>query len=222
MLLLALDTSGATVTAALHDGVSVVAERGVEDTRRHAELLAPTLASVLADLDCDRRDLTGIVVGVGPGPFTGLRVGIVTGHVLGFALGVAVYGVCSLDGLAEETTATGEFLVATDARRREVYWARYRRQAAGAVPSRVDGPHVGRAVDLPRDGLGVIGRGAQLYPDALGVAGQPLDVRAGALASIAVRALTTDGPGSVLVPPEPLYLRRPDATPPGERKRVLR
>jgi tRNA threonylcarbamoyladenosine biosynthesis protein TsaB len=229
MLLLALDTSGAVVTSALHDGAAVLAEREAVDTRRHAELLAPTVAAVFAKARRDRHELTGIVVGVGPGPFTGLRVGVVTGRVLGAALRVPVYGVCSLDGLAEEAAVTGEFLVATDARRREVYWARYRRAEAGAVALRVDGPHVGRAADVPRGELPVVGRGAALYPDALGSAVEPLDVRAGALARIAARALAdgrfgaaTDGGPGVLVDPEPLYLRRPDAVPPGERKRVLR
>lgn len=221
MLLLALDTSGAVVTAALHDGTAVLAERGEQDARRHAELLAPTLAAVLADAGRDRRELTGIVVGVGPGPFTGLRVGVVTGLVLGAALGIGVHGVCSLDGIAEDTEALGDVVVATDARRREVYWARYRRSAPGAAPVRVDGPHVSAAADVDRAGASVVGRGAVLYPEALGPAGEPLDVRAGALAAVAVRALAGGGAGA-LVAPEPFYLRRPDAVPPGERKRVLR
>jgi tRNA threonylcarbamoyl adenosine modification protein YeaZ len=221
MLLLALDTSGAVVTSALHDGVAVLAEQQGADARRHAELLAPTVAAVFAQARRDRRELTGIVAGVGPGPFTGLRVGVVTGRVLGAALGVPVHGVCSLDALAEEAAVTGEFLVATDARRREDYWARYRRAEAGAVALRVDGPHVGRAADVPRGQLPVVGRGAVLYPEALGPAAPPLDVRAGALARIAVRALV-DGACGALLDPDPLYLRRPDAVPPGERKRVLR
>jgi tRNA threonylcarbamoyl adenosine modification protein YeaZ len=229
MLLLALDTSGATVTVALHDDVALLAERAVADARRHAELLAPTIAAVLADAGRDRRELTGVVVGIGPGPFTGLRVGVVTARVLGAALGIAVHGVLSLDGMAEDAAVTGEFLVATDARRREVYWARYRRAVGGAAPVLLDGPHVGAAADVPRDGLPVVGRGALLYPDLLGPAVEPLDVRAGALAVLAVRALTSDpvdgapsGAAGVLRAPEPEYLRRPDATPPGERKRVLR
>jgi tRNA threonylcarbamoyl adenosine modification protein YeaZ len=222
MLLLALDTSGATVTAALYDGREALAERCMTDSRRHAELLAPAVAGVLAEAGCDRSALTGIVVGVGPGPFTGLRVGIVTARVLGAALGVPVHGVCSLDGLAQESTVTGEFLVATDARRREVYWAVYRRPTAGAVPERVAGPRVGPPSAVPRGGLPVVGRGAVLYPQALGVADEPLDVRAAALAAVAVRPMTGDDRGCGLLPPVPLYLRRPDAVVPGARKRVLR
>lgn len=231
MLLLAMDTSGAAVTAALHDGTSVVAERTVPDARRHAELLAPTIAAVLDDAGHDRRELTGVVVGVGPGPFTGLRVGIVTARVLSAALGVPLHGVCSLDGLAEDTATAGEFLVATDARRREVYWAAYRRRG-GHEPQRCEGPHVARPNDVPRAGRPTVGRGAALYPAELGDPAGPLDVRAGALASIAARALAgTSGTGpvpgasgagsAVLLLPEPMYLRRPDAVPPGARKRVL-
>lgn len=220
MLLLALDTSGAAVTAALHDGRSVTAERSVADARRHAELLVPTVASVLGDAGRDRTELTHLVVGVGPGPFTGLRVGIVTARVLGSALGVPVFGVCSLDGLAEDTAPVGDAIVATDARRREVYWARYRREGRLDAPVRIEGPHVGRPADVPCAGLPVVGRGAALYPEAFGEPAGPLDVRAGALARIAVRALG-DAP-AVLLTPEPLYLRRPDAAEPGARKRVLR
>ncbi|MDQ1289894.1 MAG: tRNA threonylcarbamoyladenosine biosynthesis protein TsaB [Actinomycetota bacterium] len=224
MLLLALDTSGATVTAALHDGTSVIAERAVTNARRHAELLAPAIAAVLDDAGRDRTEITDIVVGVGPGPFTGLRVGVVTARVLGAALGVPVHGVCSLDGIAEDVSGTGDFLVATDARRREVYWAAYHRDADGAPPERRDGPHVSRPAEVPVAGRPVTGRGATLYPDDLGPAGEPFDVRAGALAALAARSLAGSGTAPTpvtLCSSEPMYLRRPDATPPGARKRVL-
>ncbi len=105
MLLLALDTSGAAVTAALHDGARVVAGRSTLDARRHAELLAPSIEAVLAEAGAAPRDLTAVAVGVGPGPFTGLRAGVVTARVLGFALGVEVHGVCSLDALALQVAA---------------------------------------------------------------------------------------------------------------------
>jgi tRNA threonylcarbamoyladenosine biosynthesis protein TsaB len=229
VLLLALDTSSAAVTAALHDGAGVLAEEVALDARRHAELLAPAITRVLARAAAGPADLTGIVVGVGPGPFTGLRVGVVTARVLGATLGVPVHAVCSLDALAEGALAegspaeVGDFLVATDARRREVYWARYgveRGDRRWAV--RRDGPHVGAAADLPRHGLVVVGRGAVLYPEVLGPARAPLEAGAGYLAAVAVRALTGGDPRGVLLPAVPLYLRRPDATEPGARKRVLR
>jgi tRNA threonylcarbamoyladenosine biosynthesis protein TsaB len=229
MLLLALDTSGAAVTAALHDGSRVLARRSTVDPRRHAELLAPAVEAVLAEAGVSRHDVTGVAVGVGPGPFTGLRAGVVTARVLGLALGVPVHGVCSLDALAlqaagspEAGVAPGErFAVATDARRRELYWALYAAAEADAdvpSPGRLAGPEVTVPGGLP-PGVRVFGRGATLHQGVAAAPG-PLDVDAGAVAEVAVRALSTGGAG--LLPPEPLYLRRPDAAPPAERKRVLR
>ena len=98
------------------------------------------IAKVMADAGASRGDLTAVAVGVGPGPYTGLRVGVVTARVLGAVLGIPVHGMCSLDVIAaaaSPTAAGREFLVATDARRKEVYWARY--DAAGV---RLEGPVV--------------------------------------------------------------------------------
>jgi tRNA threonylcarbamoyladenosine biosynthesis protein TsaB len=165
-----------------------------------------------------------VAVGDGPGPFTGLRVGLVTALTLGLALDLEVLGVCSLDAVAAGAVRSGldapQFLVATDARRREVYWARYRLDDVDGrrLPVRVDGPQVAAAGVIERDGLPVAGRGAELYPDALGGSGAPigpLDPSAADLAELAVLGKP------YLVPAEPLYLRRPDASRPGARKRVL-
>ena len=144
MLVMGFDTATPAVSVAVHDGERVVSEAFSADGRRHGELLAPMIAKVMADAGASRADLTAVAVGVGPGPYTGLRVGVVTARVLGSVLGIPVYGVCSLDVIAAATAAQarpgGQFLVATDARRKEVYWARY--DAAGA---RLAGPLVGRA-----------------------------------------------------------------------------
>jgi tRNA threonylcarbamoyladenosine biosynthesis protein TsaB len=212
VLLLAFDTATPTVTVALHNSETVVAESSVSGSMRHGELLAPGIADVLAKAGASTRDLTAIAVGVGPGPFTGLRVGVVTARALSDALDVPAYGVCTLDGLAAGSGLTGEYLVATDARRKEVYWARY----SGA--DRIDGPHVSRPADVDWTGP-VVGEGAARYPEAFPDARSPLQPSAGVLASLVADRLRAGGAG--LLAPLPLYLRRPDAAPPGPRKAVL-
>ena len=127
MLVLAIDTSSPAVTAAVAsvgDGVRVFAQSAKVDARAHGELLAPSVAQCLADAGATPKDLRAIVAGVGPGPFTGLRVGLVTAASMADSLGIPAYGVCSLDAIAGALDAAS-LLVATDARRREVYWARY-------------------------------------------------------------------------------------------------
>ena len=200
----------------VRDGV-VLANFASTDTRSHAEVLAPAVERLLADAGVAGTDLDAIVVGVGPGPFTGLRAGIATARMLAFVWGVALHGVMSLDAVAVDAGhAAGEFAVATDARRKEVYWARYR--AGGQLPELVDGPHVGPAETVPN--LPVYGRGAGLYAERL--AGTPgaidLTPDAVALALVAERTLAACGS---LRPTTPLYLRESDAKVPGPRKKAL-
>jgi len=228
VLLLALDTATPAVTVALHDGSTVLAETGATDARRHAELLAPAIEHVLAQAGATASDLTDVAVGTGPGPFTGLRVGLVTARMTASALGLRLHGVSTLDALAaqaaEDRAVGADFPVATDARRREVYWAAYRLDGGGpgargaSTPERVDGPHVARPADVPRDGRPVVGRGAELYAGDLGPAVAPLDPSAGALARLVVRRLAE---GADLSDVEPLYLRRPDVHESAGRKSVL-
>lgn len=225
-MLLSIDTSTKAIGAALYDdrvpGGSVLATAVHLDSRRHGELLAPAIVQILEEAMVDRRQLTGIVCGVGPGPFTGLRVGVVTALVLARSLDLPrPCGVCSLDALAHSVVDRheGALLVATDARRKEVYWAVYDVRPAGA--HRVSGPGVDKAADLPEDvrALPTIGRGHELYPEALPhlLDEAPLDVDPGVLADLASRLLAGEHPdaqareGLGLLAPEPLYLRRPDA-----------
>jgi tRNA threonylcarbamoyladenosine biosynthesis protein TsaB len=215
VLVVGFDTATPAVSVALHDGERVVSEAFALDARRHSELLTPMIAKVMADAGAARGDLTGVAVGVGPGPYTGLRVGIVTARVLGAVLGLPVYGVCSLDVIASAAPAAAgtEFLVATDARRREVYWARY--DASGR---RLEGPAVGRADSIPGAGqLPVAGAGGPLYPEAFGPLIAPMYPDARTLCEIVVGRTPGRAP---LLPAEPLYLRRPDAREPGPPKRV--
>ena len=215
MLLLAFDTATPAVTVALHDGTAVVTAELAVDARRHGELLAPAIARALATAGAAAGDLTAIAVGTGPGPYTGLRAGLVTARSLGDALGVPVHGVCTMDIIAFEAAARGDlscgFTVATDARRKEVYWARY---TAGG--SRMHGPEVGPPGDAA-DGGPVAGEGPWLYPAELGPPAGPRYPSAAALAALVAGRLAA---GSELLPAEPLYLRRPDARVPGPPKRV--
>ncbi len=220
MFVLALDTSSAAVSAGVYelDDRSTDTlrshERSVLNSRGHGEALAPLIAGCLAEAGIEPAHLGAVVAGLGPGPFTGLRVGLVTAAVLGELLGLPTYGVCSLDGIAGQV-ALGRLLVAGDARRREVYWARY---SAGI---RVAGPEVCRAADVPIGDSDVMaGAGARLYADVLGLGLLDADYPStAALVRTAAARIRARAPGEVLVP---LYLRRPDAVAPGAPKTVTR
>jgi tRNA threonylcarbamoyl adenosine modification protein YeaZ len=212
--LLALDTATPAVTVALHDGTDVVASSSQVDARRHGELLLPTVDRVLAAAGTGLDAVTGIVVGIGPGPYTGLRVGLMTADTFGMALGIPVHGVCTLDGLAFAADLDGPFVVATDARRKEVYWARY-----ADSRTRLTDPAVDRPADIAEQVAGVpaVGAGALLYPEAFPDVHGPEHVSAAALASLAAERLAR---GEELAAPRPLYLRRPDAQVPKNYKVV--
>lgn len=214
MLLLAVDTATPAVTAALYDGSSVVAESSRVDARRHGELLLPAVDRVLAEAGVKLDAVTGLVVGVGPGPYTGLRVGLVTATTFASALGVPVHGLCTLDGLAYASGLDEPFVVATDARRKEVYWARY-----DSSRERVGDPAVDRPADIAERvaGLPAVGAGALLYPDTFPDVRWPELVSAGALAALAAEKLAA---AEEFLPPLPLYLRRPDAQVPKNYKVV--
>ena len=217
MLVLALDTSTPAVTAALGEvtdgGMRGLAERRTVDPRAHGELLAPQIRLVLADAAVPVRELAAIVVGLGPGPFTGLRVGLATAAAMGQALGIPAYGICSLDALGR-AAGPGRVLVATDARRREVYFATY------LDGVRVTDPDVARPADVRVDADRAVGEGALKYSEIFGV---PIDDRVlyppgEALVALAAEQVRRRAPADPLTP---LYLRRPDAVEPASRKSVL-
>lgn len=223
MLILAIDTSAVASAALVSDDAleGVVGSFSTEDTRSHAEVLAPGIEALLAEADVTGADIDAIVVGVGPGPFTGLRSGIATARTLAFAWGKPLHGLMSLDAVAlevaESTEAPTEFLVATDARRKEVYWARYTLQE-GQLPQLVDGPHVGFAADLPD--LPAYGAGAGLYSDVLRADPDFSSEQPDAL-YLGQFALARLASGEQLPDSTPLYLRESDAQVPGPRKRAL-
>jgi tRNA threonylcarbamoyl adenosine modification protein YeaZ len=253
--LLAFDTSSAAVTVAVLEGMdrtlprpagvkpggtfsmvvtaatgpSTIAERTEVSPNRQGELLAPMIECVLSDAGISAGDLSAIAVGLGPGPFTGLRVGIVTAKAMSDALGIPAYGVCSLDVIARrhdfvaydhDNDIEHDFVVMTDARRKQVYWAEY--DAHGL--SRLSGPELSPpavVADAIRGRIThVVGAGALLYRDEfsdLTVVDRAPYAEAGELAQMSYGKALRNEPSDDLVP---LYLRRPDATPPGERKKV--
>jgi tRNA threonylcarbamoyl adenosine modification protein YeaZ len=203
-VVLAIDTATPAVTAGVVADSEVVAERVSVDARAHAERITPNVLAALAEADLTMADLDAVVVGCGPGPFTGLRVGMATAAAYGHALGVPVHGVCSLDAIGGQTT--GETLVVTDARRREVYWARYRDGV------RIDGP----AVSAPADVNPGVAQAVAGSPEHAALFGLPIcepsyPTPAGLVAAVA----DWSEPAAALLP---LYLRRPDAKTLAERE----
>jgi tRNA threonylcarbamoyl adenosine modification protein YeaZ len=240
-MILAVDTSTELTSVALTDGDAVIGELSHLDARKHAEVLAPMARDLLAGTAVSANEVHAIAVGVGPGPYTGLRVGIATARAFGSAWGVPVHGLCSLDAIAvceRSTGGTAAFGVASDARRREVYWAWY-----DAVGVRVEGPLVSRPSDIRTDyRLGRwLGGGARLhraefgdvdegageallYPHASWVGRGVDELLVAGVAQADTDAGLSDHSGdggetssallgTRLLSARPLYLRRPDAAP---------
>jgi len=204
-VLLAIDTSAGTSVAVVDPETrQVLAERGTEDTRRHAEVVGPFLDEVLRDAGITPADVTGVVAGTGPGPFTGLRVGIAAARTFAVARGVPVLPVVSHDAVA--AGEQGPVVVLTDARRREVYWSAY--DADGV---RVAGPGLTRPDDLDE-------AIRAWRPDAVDWRRvTATTVPAGRLGVLAAGRLASGAP---FAEDTALYLREPDVTVPGAPKRV--
>lgn len=190
-MLLAIDTSAGTSVAVVHGG-RVLGEADEAGTRRHAEAIGILLRTALAEAGVAPRDLTGVVAGMGPGPFTGLRVGIAAARAFAFGIGAPVLPVVSHDAIAYGSET--RVLVATDARRREFAWSVY-----DPGLERVAGPSL-----VARDRLDEV---LAAYPGVPVL--EPATVSAGALGLAAELLLAAGRP---LGPEEPLYLRAPDVT----------
>ncbi|WP_066517881.1 tRNA (adenosine(37)-N6)-threonylcarbamoyltransferase complex dimerization subunit type 1 TsaB [Curtobacterium ammoniigenes] len=218
-MLLAIDTSAGTSVAVVDPvGPTVRALRATSDTRRHAEAIGPFIAEALVAAAVSSTDITAVVAGMGPGPFTGLRVGIVAARTFASARGIPLLPVVSHDAAAAQIVAAkapdavgasssaDEFVVLTDARRREQYWSAYRGGASG-VFERVAGPGLAKPTDLDT-ALGPFAAAPRTLIDA---------IDAGWLGVLAAERLSS---GAAFAPDSPLYLRDPDVTMPGAPKRV--
>lgn len=216
MKVLALDTATTDLVTGIVDtdtGDSI--DRVISGTRAHNEQLIPTIEELLADASLAYLDLSAIVVGTGPGPFTGLRVGMATASALGVALHVPVHGVCTLDAIAHGRM--GEWLVAIDARRKEVYWATY------DEGERRSGPNVSKpeSLDLSAAGLSSPESTRLVFPESIaprlpeGIADLPREWATPRAAGLVACADLSAEPAPLV----PLYLRRPDAVEPQTKPR---
>jgi tRNA threonylcarbamoyl adenosine modification protein YeaZ len=222
-VLLCLDSSAVASAALVTGGGEVLGSFASPDTRSHAEVLAPAVRALLADRGLTGADLGGILVGTGPGPFTGLRAGIATARALAFAWDLPLHGLMSLEAVAQDAAGAAraaghdEFLVLTDARRKEVYWARFALAEDGPRP--VGGPGVAAAGQLPE--LPAYGRGAGLYADRLARPVAEFAEAQPTASSLGLAAVRRAARGEALSPDTtPLYLRESDAKVPGPRKRA--
>src|SRR3954468_9779850 len=204
-MLLAVDTSAGTSVAVVDRARGILAQADEPDTRRHAEVIGRLIERVLAESGVSPRELSGVVEGMGPGPFTGLRVGIAAARAFAFGIGKPVVPLISHDALALDLREP--LLVVTDARRREVAWSSYAAGDELGLPVRVAGPHLAVPAELES---AVEGYGNYRRVDAA-------TIPAGALGMLGERLFAA---GREFGPSEPLYLRPPDGTVPSGPKRV--
>ncbi len=209
-MLLSIDTSAGTSVAVVDRDRGIISEVGESDTRRHAEVIGELIALALRESGVQIAELSGVVAGMGPGPFTGLRVGIAAASAFALGAGRPVVRVVSHDGIAWAHYAagnTGQLLVVTDARRREVYWSTYGGADEYGLPRRSQGP----ALVTPAELESAVTDYASYYRlDAT-------EVSAGASGMLAEGLFQHGRP---FAGREALYLRAPDVTVPGAPKRV--
>jgi tRNA threonylcarbamoyl adenosine modification protein YeaZ len=156
---LAIDTSTSRSCVAIIEGASILYSGFRDGATAHGPSLPALVQEALSVSDVDE-----VVVGMGPGPFTGLRVGIAFAHSFALARGIPVRGVCSLDAIAAQIQES-DFIITVDARRKEVYWARYTNRVRVGEP----------AVNFPADVTGAKIH-ADLFPDMVSLANLPGDV----------------------------------------------
>ena len=209
-MLLAIDTSAGTGVAVVDRDRGVLAERLEPDTRRHAEVIGELIAQCIAEAEVAVTDLSGVAAGMGPGPFTGLRVGIAAAQAFALGAGKPVVRVVSHDAIAfwhYAAGGSGPLLVVTDARRREVYWSAYRGADSVGLPERVGSPGLVRPDEL-----------AAVVPDYGDY--ERLDADTVSAASLGLLAESMYLHGRDFAGEDALYLRSPDVTLSAGPKRV--
>jgi len=208
-VILAIDTSAGTSVAVV-DGGHIVAEHSVADTMRHAEVVGALILQCLSSAGISASQVTAVVAGMGPGPFTGLRVGIAAADAFSVGASIPLLPMVSHDGIAAahfSAGSRGPITVVTDARRRELYWSTYSGLNADGLPERIAGPNLAKAGEVPLTVLG-------LSPQIL----EASEVPAGSLALVAEKLLSAGHPFERY---EALYLRSPDITLSNGPKRVV-
>ena len=198
-VLLAIDTSSGTAVAVLVDGV-VVSETDEPDTMQHAEQIGLQIQKALVAAGKKSSDVTAVAVGLGPGPFTGLRVGIAAAKMFAEGVGAAILGVGSLDAIAFTKELSEPTLVLTDARRSEVFFGLYQGKSQAGSPKALLGPGVKKQVDLEAE----LKSSGQSYEIVSG------SISAAALGLLALAQLAEGTTNSSIVAN---YLRAPDAVP---------
>jgi tRNA threonylcarbamoyl adenosine modification protein YeaZ len=182
---LAIDTSTSRTSVALIVDDKVTWSEFEDGATAHAEAVPRLVQKALAI----ENNIAQVIVGMGPGPYTGLRAGISFAQAFAWARKIEVRGVCSLDAIV---CAAPDYIAATDARRKEIYWAAYK------DGKRIDGPHVNLPIEV--DAKVFVGEGAHKY-GLSDVATYPDLSRFAHLSPV----------------DQPMYLRRPDAVPTSER-----
>lgn len=208
-MLLSIDTSaGTSVALTRTEGNPGSAEAASADTMKHAEVVGALIVETLENMSATASDVTAVVAGVGPGPFTGLRVGLAAASAFAVGRGIPLLPVVSHDAIAFDALeeVDGPVIVVTDARRRELYWSIYDGWCPYGLPNRLAGPSLSKPEDVPTE---IDGRALTRWDAS--------EVSAGLLGIIAARRLAA---GLEFEPFEPLYLRSPDVTMPNGPKRV--
>ncbi|MET0716599.1 MAG: tRNA (adenosine(37)-N6)-threonylcarbamoyltransferase complex dimerization subunit type 1 TsaB [Mycetocola sp.] len=203
-MLLAIDSSTGTSVAVVDRDGGILAENAVDDTMRHAEVVGALIRDTLSEAGVVAADLSAVACGMGPGPFTGLRIGIAAARAFALGAGKPVVPLVSHDAVAFAWYAagnSGDLLIATDARRRELYWSTYSGVTADGLPVRSAGPGLSHPEDVPAS------------------TGSRIDADTVSAGSLGMLAELTWAAGASFAADEPLYLRSPDVTM-SSRKRV--